>query len=80
MVCGIRTGHSSNIGVVCAIDLETNVVLDCHLLSKYCQKCTSTGEKVKRVYGDATYQVWYQRHAAKCEKNFDDTSGMMEVR
>ena len=38
-------GHSSKVGVVCAIDLLTGICIDYHVLSKYCQKCQTTGKR-----------------------------------
>ena len=29
--------------------------------------------------GPLAYQVWYQDHMSECQKNFDGSSGMMEV-
>lgn len=43
----LTRGHSSQIGVTCVIDLLTGLCVDFHVLSKYCQKCETTGKKEK---------------------------------
>ena len=68
-------GHSSQIGVTSVIDLLTGLCVDFNVLSKYCQKCETTGKKMEAV-GPLAYQVWYM---SECQKNFDCSSGMMEV-
>ena len=75
----LKRGHVSNIGVVCAIDLLTNICVDYHVLSKFCQKCATVGAKIRKERGQHSYQRWFAAHADKCEKNFDGSSGMMEV-
>lgn len=74
----LTRGHSSQIGVSCVIDLLTGLCVDFHVMSKYCQTCETTGKKMEAV-GPVAYQVWYQDHMSECQKNFDGTSGMMEV-
>ena len=74
----LTRGRSSQIGVTCVIDLLTGLRVDFHVLSKYCQKCETTGKKMEAV-GLLAYQVWYQDHMSECQKNFDGSSGMMEV-
>ena len=39
-------GHSSKVGVTCVIDLLTGICVDFHVMSKYCQKCETTGENI----------------------------------
>ena len=42
-------GHSSKLGVACVIDLLTGICIDYHVMSKYCQKCETTGKKMKEL-------------------------------
>ena len=76
----LKRGHRSSIGLVCAIDLETNICLDYHVCSKYCHKCEVTGKK-KAAQGPQEFQLWQLAHQDECQKNFDplEGSGMMEV-
>ena len=55
----LTRGRSSQTGVTCVIDLLTGLRVDFHVLSKYCQKCETTGKKMEAV-GLLAYQVWYQ--------------------
>lgn len=71
-------GHSSQTGVACVIDLMTGICLDYHVMSKYCQKCETTGKRMKDV-GPVAYQIWWDEHKEGCSKHFEGSSGMMEV-
>ena len=71
-------GHSSKLGVACVIDLLTGICIDYHVMSKYCQKCETTGKKMEEL-GPNAYEVWFREHQPDCKKNFEGSSGMMEV-
>jgi hypothetical protein len=71
-------GHSSLIGVACAIDLVTGICVDYHVMSKHCHKCATTGKKLQEI-GPNAHEAWFQKHKPNCKKNFDGSSGMMEV-
>jgi putative NIF3 family GTP cyclohydrolase 1 type 2 len=71
-------GHSSKTGVACVIDLLTGVCIDWHVMSKFCQKCEKEGAKMKAV-GQMAYNQWWNDHQEDCSKNFEGSSGMMEV-
>lgn len=62
----------------CVIDLLTGFCVDYHVMSKYCRACETTGKRMRQC-GENAYQVWMESHRLECQKNFDGSSGMMEV-
>lgn len=73
----LTRGHSSNIGVGCVVDILTGLCIDLHVMSTYCQKCDMNERKFKD--NENAYKEWFVKHSASCSKNFDGSSGMMEV-
>ncbi|GFY53804.1 uncharacterized protein TNIN_118511 [Trichonephila inaurata madagascariensis] len=67
-----KRGHTSNLGLGIIID-----VLDFETLSKYCQNCAVTGRDMG--VNSAEFHIWQKGHADECDKNFDGTSGAMEM-
>ena len=67
-----KRGHTSHNGAACTIDLLTGLPIDIEVLSNYCAKCSITPDDVKN-------QEWLEKHAKVCSKNFNGTSGAMEV-
>ena len=70
-------GHKSLYGVGCVVEVTTGLVLDFCVLSLYCQRCTFA----KKLYGGAhtpAFQQWFETHT-ECNKNYNGTSGGMEV-
>ncbi len=67
-----KRGHTSHNGAACTIDLLTGLPIDFEVLSNYCSKCSSTADEKKD-------QEWVEKHAPNCSKNFNGTSGAMEV-
>ena len=59
-------------------DRNLHCPIDYHVISKYCQKCETTGKKMEELGPDA-YEVWFREHQPDCKKNFEGSSGMMEV-
>ena len=64
----LTRGHSSRIGVGCVVDILTGLVVDCHVMSNYCQVCENTkkikcDEKRKKKEDD-------HKSAGTCEANF----------
>ncbi|CAN8029871.1 unnamed protein product [Ixodes persulcatus] len=64
----------SNFGVGAVIEVNTGLVLDFSVHSKYCHGC-NLGPKE-----DAEgYQAWVESHKDVCQKNFGGSSNAMEV-
>ncbi|GFW95779.1 uncharacterized protein TNCV_5023141 [Trichonephila clavipes] len=55
----------------------TGLVLDFEVLSKYCQNCVFAGRDMG--VDSAEFHIWQKGHADECDKNFDRTSGAMEM-
>ncbi|GFV16866.1 uncharacterized protein TNCV_3363631 [Trichonephila clavipes] len=72
-----KRGHTSNLGLGIIIDILSGLVLDFEVLSKYCQNCVVAGRDMG-VYS-AEFYIWQKGHADECDKNFDGTSGAMEM-
>ena len=73
-----KRGFTSLTGVVFALSVDTGEVLDYHVLSKSCQKCTL---KRGRCNSDEEFQEWRMEHIAsnECHINFHGSSPAMET-
>ena len=69
-----KRGHSSHYGVGVIIELHTGLVLDSHVVSNYCMKCTRKPDPTH-----PTYDQWCEGHKTECRKNFNGSSVAMEV-
>ena len=70
-------GYKSQYGIGAVIDVQTGLVLDYEVLSKYCQVCT---KKQKQLGSDSEeYGEWFTSHKDSCCINFSGSSGSMEV-
>ncbi|GFW05073.1 uncharacterized protein TNCV_598671 [Trichonephila clavipes] len=72
-----KRGHTSNIGLGIIIDILSGLVLDFEVLSKYCHNCVVAGRDMG--VDSAEFHIWQKGHADECDKNFDGTSGAMEM-
>ncbi|GFS89305.1 uncharacterized protein TNCV_3399811 [Trichonephila clavipes] len=72
-----KRGHTSNLGLGIIIDILSGLVLDFEVLSKYCQNCAVAGRDMG--VDSAEFHIWQKGHADECDKNFDGTSGAMEM-
>ena len=73
-----RRGHTSLYGVGIIIDVLSGLVLDFEICSKYCAQC----EIAKKKYDgdDDAFSAWYRNHVKQdCNKNYEGSSGSMEV-
>ena len=66
-------GHKSHIGVGYVMDSDTGSVLDCQVLSNYCQMCLVK----QKSLSPEKFAVWKVSHNS-CTKNFEGKSGAME--
>ena len=74
-----KRGFTSLIGVVFVISVETGEVLDYHVLSKTCQKCTL--KKSQCDQDNQTFEEWRMQHVndGECDINFTGSSPAMEA-
>uniref|UniRef100_A0A7M5UK02 Mutator-like transposase domain-containing protein n=1 Tax=Clytia hemisphaerica TaxID=252671 RepID=A0A7M5UK02_9CNID len=70
-----RRGHSSKIGVVFVISVETGEVLDYEVKSLFCHSCS----KRQSSMTESDFQKWYETHAKECEINHKGSSDFMET-
>ncbi|GFY36686.1 uncharacterized protein TNCV_2566491 [Trichonephila clavipes] len=72
-----KRGHTSLYGIGIVIDIMTSLVVDFKVLSKYCHECSMAAKDM----GEASpeFQIWKSGHSEKCQKNFDGSSGSMEM-
>ncbi|GFX23269.1 uncharacterized protein TNCV_4560511 [Trichonephila clavipes] len=72
-----KRGHTSNLGLGIIIDILSGLVLDFEVLSKYCHNCVVAGRDMGVDWVE--FHIWQKGHADECDKNFDGTSGAMEM-
>ncbi|GFW97186.1 uncharacterized protein TNCV_631911 [Trichonephila clavipes] len=72
-----KRGHTSLYGIGIVIDIMTSLVVDFEVLSKCCHECSMAAKDM----GEASpeFQIWKSGHSEKCQKNFDGSSGSMEM-
>ncbi|GFT24138.1 uncharacterized protein TNCV_2063861 [Trichonephila clavipes] len=72
-----KRDHTSLYGIGIVIDIMTSLVVDFEVLSKYCHECSMAAKDM----GEASpeFQIWKSGHSEKCQKNFDGSSGSMEM-
>ena len=73
-----KRGFTSLTGVVFVISVDTGEVLDYHVISKSCQKCSLKKSKCK---SDEEFEEWEIEHvfSGECDINFNGSSPAMEV-
>lgn len=74
-----KRGFTSLTGVFFVISVDTGEVLDYHVMSKSCQKCTLKESQCEG--GDGTFEEWRRQHVAsgECDINFTGSSQAMEA-
>lgn len=72
-----KRGHTSLYGIGIVIDVVTNLVVDFHVLSKYCHECKITAKNLGE--SSPEFHIWKSSHAETCQKNFDGSSASMEM-
>ncbi|GFU98449.1 uncharacterized protein TNCV_3652801 [Trichonephila clavipes] len=72
-----KRGHTSNLGLGIIIDILSGSVLDFEVLSKYCHNCVVAGRDMG--VHSAEFHIWQKGHADECDKNFDGTSGAIQM-
>lgn len=72
-----KRGFTSNYGVGSVIHIDTGLVIDYCVLSKFCRNCAIT----ENALGEDSpeFNMWYQGHVLDCDKNYDGSSPGMEV-
>ena len=73
-----KRGFTSLTGVVFVISVDTGEVLDYHVVSKSCQKCSLKKSKCKT---DEEFEEWEVEHvfSGECDINFHGSSPAMEM-
>ncbi|GFT27416.1 uncharacterized protein TNCV_1275331 [Trichonephila clavipes] len=72
-----KRGHTSLYGICIVIDALKNLVVDFEVLSKYCHECSMAAKDLGE--GSPEFLIWKSGHSEKCQKNFDGSSGSMEI-
>lgn len=72
-----KRGHSSLYGVFAVIDVLTGLVIDFEVLSKYCPDCVTAARDLGE--NSAEFKIWDDGHKKDCQKNFEGSSGSMEM-
>jgi hypothetical protein len=74
-----KRGHTSLYAIGCVIDIITGLVIDFEVISKYCHDCVKTAADLGK--NSPEYACWFETHrdSGRCEKNFEGSSGSMEV-
>lgn len=72
-----KRGFTSNYRVRSVNHIDTGLVIDFCVLSKFCRNCSLTKERLGE--GSPEFDVWFQGHAADCEKNYSGSSPAMET-
>ena len=70
-----KVGFTSNYGVGVVIEIQTGLVLDYEIMSKFCHACTAVENKTMTP-GERL--LWEQEHLGKCKKNHNGSSKAME--
>ena len=70
-----KRGHTAFYGFGFVISVQTGQVIDYGFRSKICTPCT----KQKADKDSDEYKEWYDKHKQHCSKNFEGSSGNMEV-
>ena len=70
----MKRGHKSMYGVACVIELQTGLVVDYHVMSKYCLLCSRNTLDTN----SDEYKQWYNEHKQECAVNYEGSSGGME--
>ncbi|KAL7644095.1 UNVERIFIED_CONTAM: hypothetical protein RMT77_004918 [Armadillidium vulgare] len=65
----LTRGYGSLIGLGFVVDVETGIILDYHILSKYCNSCTQF--KRKKHLNEEEKQAWKEQHKEKCLANHE---------
>uniref|UniRef100_A0A1B6JRX1 Mutator-like transposase domain-containing protein n=4 Tax=Proconiini TaxID=565685 RepID=A0A1B6JRX1_9HEMI len=73
-----KRGHTSNYGVGVVIELQTGLVIDYCVLSKYCQVCVNTATELGAESPE--FDIWYEGHKEDCYKNYSGSSPAMETK
>lgn len=71
-----KRGITSKYRVGCCIEMTTGLVIDFEVLSKYCRSCDVIKEKIKGRPEEL--EAWLETHKPICERNFEESSPMME--
>lgn len=72
-----KRGFTSNYGVGCIIHIDTGLVIDYCVLSKFCRNCALAEHDLG--VSSPEFHIWYEGHAIDCDRNYEGSSPGMEV-
>ena len=78
----MKRGYKSNIGIGVVTEAFTGFILDAVVFSKICNACVCLRNKLKKkIINNDEYEAKLLEHkeSGNCKKNFDESSGKMEV-
>ncbi|KAL7648338.1 UNVERIFIED_CONTAM: hypothetical protein RMT77_000244 [Armadillidium vulgare] len=74
----LRKEYGSMIGLGFIVEVETGIILDYHILSKYCNTCIQHLKKEKNMSEEEKH-TWKEEHKEKCSANYSgEKSSSME--
>ena len=71
-----KRGHTSKIGVVFVISIDTGEVLDFEIKSLFCHVCSKNKHLIQ---GSDAYKKWWKFHEPNCNINHKGSSDSMET-
>ena len=72
-------GHKSQYAIGCVIEVMTGLVIDLQVMSLYCQRCVYGSTRHGGVHTRGFIE-WFQTHEPECNKNYEGSSGGMEMK
>ena len=72
-------GHKSQYGIGCVIEVMTGLVIDLQVMSLYCQRCAYASTRHGGVHTRG-FLEWFTTHEPECNKNYEGSSGGMEMK
>ena len=70
-----KRGHTATFGFAFVISVDTGEAFDLDFMSKLCWECNNQN----MVKDSEEFQQWFDTHRNYCSKNYDGTSGNMEI-
>ena len=72
-----KRGHTSNYGLGAVIEINTGLVINYYVVSKFCQSCATHQNKFGK--GIDKFNEWYVSHEPYCQINYQGSSNAMEA-
>ena len=75
----VTRGHKSQYGIGCVMEVMTGLVIDLWAMSLYYQCCEYASARHGGV-NTRGFIEWFRTHEPECNKNYEGSSGGMEMR